>query len=75
MFLECTCADINQTKWEKLMEGATRADKRKLNALIKKKMPELYGALALNLYNPYHYYKTAKHWVLIHSAIEYFIKK
>jgi hypothetical protein len=75
MYLECTCCDINQSKWDRLMKGATRTDKVKLNRLIKHEMPELYEALFLNLYNPYNYYKTKTHWVLVHSAIEYFIKK
>lgn len=73
--LECTCADINIGEWNRLMKGARRTDKKKLNALVKKEMPELYNALSLNLYNPYHYYQTKTHFVLVHSAIEYFLLK
>ena len=73
--LDCTCVGIGVNKWERLMKGATRANKRKLNALVRKEMPELYEALALNLYNPYHYYKTKTHFILVHSSIEYFLLK
>jgi hypothetical protein len=75
MYLECTCADISLTKWERLMTGAKRMDKRKLNRLVKKELPELYEDLALNLYNPYEYYKTPTHYILVHSGIEYFLHK
>jgi hypothetical protein len=57
------------------MKDAKRTDKRKLNALIKKNLPDLYNDLALNLYNPYKYCQTKNHWILIHSATEYFITK
>jgi len=75
MNLECRCSDISFNQWERLMTGAKRADKRKLNALIKRELPELYDSLFLNLYNPYNYYKTETHWILVHSGIEYFITR
>jgi len=75
MYLECCCADIDIGQWEKLMDGAKRTDERKLNALVKRELPELYDSLFLNLYNPYDYYHTDIHWILVHSAIEYFIRK
>lgn len=56
------------------MKGAKRTNKQKLNNLIKKELPKLYHDLALNFYNPYNYYKTKTHFILIHSSIEYFIK-
>ena len=56
------------------MQGAKRTDKRKLNKLVKEQIPELYESLALQYYNPYNYYKTKTHYVLVHSSIEYFLK-
>jgi hypothetical protein len=43
----------------------------------KSEIPELYRALALNLYNPWadQCRQTATHFILVHSAIEYFIHK
>ena len=75
MHLECTCADITLEKWQMLMQGATRTNKRKLNSLIKIHLPELYTGLSLNLCNPYNYFKTNTHWILVHSSTEYFIRK
>jgi len=56
------------------MDGKTRADKRIINRLVKKYLPNLYRQLALHLYNPYHYYKTKNHLILVHSDIEYFLR-
>lgn len=56
------------------MEGAVRADKQHINRLVRRHLPELYHALALNYYNPYNYYRTKTHLILVHSSIEYFIK-
>ncbi len=75
MYLECTCCDISSHKWDRLMKGAKRMNKRTLNSLIKRELPELYHELALNYYNPYNYFQTNTHYILIHSCIEYFIKK
>lgn len=71
--LEATCTSIDIQTWEKFMEGATTADKKKINRSVKKHLPELYDGLSLNLYNPYKYFKTKRHLILVHSAIEYFI--
>ena len=40
-------------------------------------LPELYHALALQFYNPYaeQCRQTPTHYILVHSAIEYFIRK
>ena len=75
MYLECTCTQITQSKWDRLMKGARRASQRKLNSLVKKHLPDLYEALALEFPNPYDYFQTRTHWILVHSAIEYFIRK
>lgn len=74
LVLEARCSDISQWKWNKLMAGATRANVRTINKLVKEHLPELYSDLALHLCNPYHYYKTKTHLILVHSAIEYFLE-
>jgi len=56
------------------MAGATRADKRRIDQLVKLHLPELHGALALNLRNPYHYSKTRRHLIMVHSGTEYFLR-
>lgn len=71
--LECTCVGIGTDKWESLMQGATHANHAQINKLVKLHLPELYGDLMLNYYNPYNYFKTATHLILVHSSIEYFL--
>ena len=71
--LEATCCDINLAQWERWMAGATRADHRQIDSLVKRHLPDLYEALSLNLRNPYNYFKTRRHLILVHSAIEYFL--
>ena len=77
MVLDCTCQDISITRWNKLMSGARKASYKKLVAKIKREMPELYDGLCLNLYNPWENdcKQTKTHYILVHSAIEYFIRK
>lgn len=75
MYLECTCCNISEQKWDYLMKDAKRMNKRVLTKLVKNNMRYVYDALSLNLYNPYNYYKTATHYILVHSAIEYFIRR
>ena len=55
------------------MDGARRADKRVINRLVKTHLPDLYRALRLDLRNPYAYFKTRDHLILVHSGIEYFL--
>ena len=77
MYLECTCADITATQWDKLMRGARKASYKRLVAKIKREMPELYKALSLDLNNPWadNCAQTKTHYILVWSAIEYFIVK
>lgn len=56
------------------MAGATRADHRQIDSLVRKHLPDLYEALSLNLWNPYHYFKTRRHLILVHSGIEHFLR-
>lgn len=70
---DTNCTNVTKSQWDKLMCGAKRANKRKINALVKKLLPGLYAELALNYYNPYNYFKTDTHLILVHSHIEYFL--
>jgi hypothetical protein len=72
-YLEYTCVSISSYKWESLMEGAVRANKAEIDRLVKRDLPDLYHGLCLNYYNPYNYFRTAKHLILVHSGIEHFI--
>lgn len=74
MWLECTCVNISQGRWDQLMQGAVRANKTKVNQLVSIYLPELYRDLSLKLNNPYKYLITKKHIIVVHSAIEYFIR-
>ena len=62
MVYETNCTEITQDKWRELM---------------KRELPELYHTLALQFYNPYaeQCRQTPTHYILVHSAIEYFIRK
>ncbi len=73
LWLEATCSGINLAQWERWMAGATRADKRRIDSLVRRHLPNLYEDLRLDLRNPYVYYKTRRHLILVHSAIEYFL--
>lgn len=72
MYLECTCVGISQHKWDRLMSGAVRADKKIVNSLLKKH--EVVEPDLLLGYNPYNFFRTKTHIIFVHSAIEYFIK-
>ena len=74
LHLEGTCVSVGIDKWDTLMEGATVANKRVIDRHVKEYLPDLYEGLCLNIgYNPYRYYKTETHLILVHSAIEYFL--
>lgn len=77
MNLECTCLDIDIGRWEQLLNDSQPINYDWLVMKIKKQMPDLYERLALQFYNPYceNAKVTKTHYVLVHSAIEYFIKK
>jgi hypothetical protein len=77
MYLECTCENISIDQWNELMKGARKASYKRLVRLVKKEIPSLYNSLCLNLYNPWenNCQQTKTHYILVHSAIEYFIRK
>jgi len=72
--LVADCTRVTQAQWDIYMKNATKADKRRVDRLVKIHLPILYHELALDSYNPYNYYKTKNHLILVHSSIEYFIK-
>ncbi|HAH22484.1 MAG TPA: hypothetical protein DCL77_01740 [Prolixibacteraceae bacterium] len=80
--LECTCVGTGIRTLEKYMKDMTRADKMKINRLVREHLPDLAYDLMLterplkDLYwfNPYNYYKTKRHLILVQSSIEYFIR-
>ena len=79
---QCNCTEITEKRWDQLMKNAKRADVYKINKLVKEHLPELFIHLGLDCrplrdlywFNPYHYYKTKTHLILVHSSIEYFLK-
>ena len=71
---ETDCTITSKYTWDKLMKNKTVANTRIVNRLVKKHLPDLYNSLALNLCNPYQYYKTSTHLILVHSSIEYFLR-
>ena len=77
MYLECTCADISADKWTKLMKGGKPINYKWLVNKVKRELPNLYCELALEYPNPFkdECLVTKTHYILVHSAIEYFIKK
>ena len=77
MYLETTCVNISIDQWNRLMKGARKCSYKRLVARIKKEIPELYNSLMLDIYNPWEdsCRQTKTHYILVHSAIEYFINK
>lgn len=77
-FLECDCTTISCWKWDKLMKGHTKADRRKVIniALMAGVITEedAKKEMKFSYYNPYTHYKTKTHIVYVHSCIEHFIK-
>ena len=77
MELEYTCCEVTLDKWNDLMKGAKPINYDWLKNKIRKHLPDLYEDLYLDCYNPYGLQSkvTKTHYILVHSAIEYFIKK
>lgn len=77
MMLEYTCAEITKDKWDELMKGAKPINYKWLVNKIKRELRYLYDELALEYYNPYEEQcrVTKTHYILVSSAIEYFILK
>ena len=75
--LEHTCVWIGARKWDELMKGATRANKKDITriALLAGVIDEEQAKteIARPYYNPYNHYKTRTHAIYVHSGIEHFI--
>ena len=68
------CSTMTYAQWQIYMKGATTANHKIIDQLVKLHLPDLYNELSLDLYNPYHYFKTQTHLILVHSSIEYFLE-
>ena len=77
MVYECCCADLSLDQWKERMKGIKPISYKWLVAKVKKHLPQLYESLMLDVYNPYQEKcgVNRDYYVLVHSAIEYFIKK
>lgn len=77
MIYECCCEDITFDKWKVLMYGARKCSYKRLISKIKREIPSLYEQLMLDVPNPYaeQCRQTDTHYILVHSMIEYFIRK
>lgn len=77
MVYETNCAEISKEEWKQLMKGSRPCSYKRLVSKIKKDLPELYRSLLLNFPNPYagQCRQTKTHYILVHSMIEYFIRK
>lgn len=62
MRYQCCCSDISLDEWKQLMKGARKCS---------------YEKLSLDVPNPYaeQCKQTDTHYILVHSMIEYFIRK
>lgn len=70
VFLEAICSNITADEWENLFKNSTRANKKKVEKIIKFHFPEGW----FKLRNPYDYFKTKTHIIYVHSATDYFFK-
>lgn len=77
MYLVGSCQTVTFNGWKQLMKGARPLNYEWLKRRVKKHLPTLYNDLALDNYNPYEdkCAVTKTHYILVHSAIEYFIHK
>jgi hypothetical protein len=77
MVYECNCGDVSLSECKRLMKGARKCSYKKLVARIKKEYPKFYYGLGLDFYNPWESEckQTRTHYILVHSAIEYFFRK
>ena len=77
MIYECCCGDITFDEWKVLMSGARKCSYKRLISKIKREIPSLYEQFMLDVPNPYaeQCRQTDTHYILVHSMIEYFIRK
>ena len=72
-----TCAEVSLKEWNDLMRGKKRFSYKTLCKMVKDEYPKMYVNLSLDLYNPWSKdtYQTKTHYILTHSATEYFFLK
>ena len=77
MTLESNCTLLSADEMKELERGARPVSYARLVGRIRKEIPDLYLGLLLNLRNPYagQCRQTGTHYILVHSSIEYFIRK
>lgn len=77
MHLESTCIDMSAEKIQAILERSKPINYKWLISKIRKHLPELYSDLCLDFYNPYENQcrVTKEYYILVHSAIEFFIRK
>lgn len=77
-YLECTCVDCGSYKWDELMQGHKKANKKEVVkiALLAGVIDEDQAKQEIKkpYYNPYTHYKTDTHIIYVHSMIEHFIR-
>lgn len=69
---DCNCTSISSFEWDKLMKGATKANKKKIQKILADN--NLWNKKDFKYRNPYQSYKTKTHLIYVHSSIEYFFK-
>ena len=76
--LETTCVGCGVNRWDELMEGHTKANRKEVVriALLAGVIDEEQAREETKrpYYNPYTHYKTKTHIIYVHSGIEHFIK-
>jgi hypothetical protein len=72
--LEATCSSITEREWDKLMEGATKANVLTVENLIR--THHTTDKWFVGKLNPYRKdcFKTKTHIIYTHSGIEYFFR-
>lgn len=75
---EAACTSISKDEWDRLMEGAVKANRKKVVkiALAVGIIDEDQAQAELKhaYFNPYNHMKTATHLIYVHSGIEHFIR-
>lgn len=78
VYFEATCVGVTVREWDRLMDGHTRADRRKVVkiALQAGVIDEMQAKEELKRpwFNPYNHYKTKTHIIYVNSSIEHFIR-
>ncbi|RHO63747.1 hypothetical protein DW083_21745 [Parabacteroides sp. AF48-14] len=77
MYYETNCTEITAEQWSELMRNNRKCSYKRLIGKLKRYLSELYDSLCLQYPNPYdgQCWQTKTHYILVHSAIEYFINK